>query len=82
MPNNNGRVTLAVLSTKIEQCLDEMQRHNALMQKHFEDDKITTIDVDRLKQQAISRNKHFYIIYAAILGLLGSVLATAVLGLW
>ena len=64
---NNGRVTMAVLSAKQDMMLDELRKHCAILEQHIKDDKAVELKVDRLEQKEINRNRHFWVIYPTLI---------------
>lgn len=73
MENNNGRVTLAVLGTKLDSCIEEIQKLSIALPA-------IVLDVDRLKQKEEGRAKHLFVIYTAIVSLILTVLKGKFLG--
>jgi hypothetical protein len=62
----SGKITMAVLAAKQDMMLEMLKKHVEIFEKHIEDDKKVEIKVDRLEQKAITRDRHFWAIYPAL----------------
>lgn len=70
---SNGRVTLAVLGTKLDTLTDSFNEFKQGVDRHLAEYKQTQFDVDRLKVADASRRWHFRAIWTAILSFAGAV---------
>jgi hypothetical protein len=62
----SGRITLAVLSTKLDQLIKLHEDQLKDFKEHRTKDDEFYIKVDRLEQSEISRSKHLWAIYPGI----------------
>lgn len=62
----NGKITMAVLSTKLDNVIKMLEEHREDFKDHVMKDEGVAIKVDRLDQAEQKRTKHFWAIYPAI----------------
>lgn len=66
MPKRNGEITLAVLSTKLDNVISILQEHRAEFSEHVKKDEAIAIVVDRLSQTDQNRTWHFRALWTAV----------------
>jgi len=71
--SSNGRVTLAVLGTKLDLLTYSVDELKNGFVKHLDDYKRTQFDVDRLKISEDIRKWHFRSIWAALVAFVSAV---------
>jgi hypothetical protein len=71
--STNGRVTLAVLGTKLDALTDSFNGFKQDFTKHLDDYKQTQFDVDRLKVSADNHKWHFRAVWVALVSFISAV---------
>lgn len=65
--DGNGRVTMAVIGTKLDQLIETMEKHRQEFKEHVNADALIAMRVDRLDQREQSRQWHIRAIWGSIL---------------
>lgn len=78
--NTNGRVTLAILGTKIDNMADSFIELKTAFDTHIKEDRQTQLDVDRLKNIEDGRKWHFRTIWTAIVAIFASAIGVRIWG--
>jgi hypothetical protein len=71
--SSNGRVTLAVLGTKLDALTISFNGFKQDFTKHLDDYKQTQFDVDRLKVSSDNRKWHFRAVWVAFISFVSAV---------
>ena len=71
--SSNGRVTLAVLGTKLDALTNSVDEFKHDFVRHLDDYKRTQFDVDRLKISADSRKWHFRALWVAFVSFVSAI---------
>jgi hypothetical protein len=71
--STNGRVTLAVLGTKLDVLTSSVNEFKHDFVKHLDEDRQTQFDVDRLKISADNRKWHFRAVWLAFISFVSAV---------
>lgn len=75
-PTNSGKITLAVLGTKLDAQTEAIKGLMAAFEKHVGENRVVELDVDRLKETKRAWSRHFWIIYTSLIGGISAWIAT------